>query len=534
LAGKYLRASILILFLSVSLAAMSSGFARVWVPAGKVVPGVTVCGIDLQGADRVSGTEKLLQLERELASAPVVLRCRGKEFTLSYREAGISLNTKAIMDRALAAGRRGTLFEQFKERMRLRNQEIEIPLLVDVDTEKMTAVLKAKAPGLYIAPRNAHFVVGTDNRVKIMPDRKGRRVDVEHAAMQIKEQLVQGKKPVVNLVLDEVKPDVTTADIKSMGLKGLLAEYTTKFDASQVNRSYNIRVAAEALNGLLVKPGEEVSFNKVVGPRSSEAGYKNADIIFNNKLVKGVGGGVCQVSSTLYNSVLLAGLKITDRTNHSLPVGYVPIGRDATVVYGYIDLKFRNNTGSYVYIKSEVREVQRQVISDSKEAKDAAGDARETEKVGFLTFKIYGNTDNKRKVLIKSEIVEELEPETIYEEDPNLPEGEQVVKQSGSKGYKVRTERLIVEEQIVVKREALPGSLYQPVDKIIAVGQKPPALEDITVNFHESNAAAAESRDGSSALSDHQKNSAAAEQDGNNAALDFYNFHNSDAAAVDG
>jgi len=479
LAGKYLRVSVFILVISITVAVISIGLARIWVPAGKVVPGVLVCGIDLQGTDRIEGTKKLIKLEKEINSRPVVLKYRNRVFTLSCQEAGVNLNTDAIMNRALAVGRQGTILEQVKKRLRLRKQGIEIPLLVDVDTKKLSATLKKRAADLYVTPRNARFLIGADDRVKIIPARKGRRVDVKRASVQIKEQLAQGKNPVISIVLEDVEPDITTADIRDMGLKGLLAEYTTKFDASQENRSYNIRVAAEALDGLLIEPGEEVSFNKVVGQRSSETGYKNADIIFNNKLVKGVGGGVCQVSSTLYNSVLLAGLKVTDRKNHSLPVGYVPIGRDATVVYGHIDLKFCNNTDSYIYIKSKVREVKQPVKPGSEQAEDDLEDAMDSEKVGFVTFKIYGNTDNKQDILLKTEIVEELEPETVYEDDFNLPEGEQVIKQSGSKGYKVRTERLIVNEQTVVKREVLPWSFYQPVNKIVAVGKKSMPLENL-------------------------------------------------------
>ena len=257
--------------------------------------------------------------------------------------------------------------------------------------------------------------------------------------------LIGGEEPQVYLSLKTLPAARSTESVASMGIKGLLAGYTTRFDPVKVSRTYNISVAAKAFDELLVGPGEEVSFNKVVGPRSSEAGYKNAPVIVNNEFVDGLGGGVCQVSTTLYNSVLLADLEIVDRSNHSLPVSYVPIGRDATVVYDAVDFKFRNNTDSYLYFKAFING-------------------------GRITFKIYGNTAYKKDVSVNTWITREIEPQVVYETDPNPPMGEQVVKQEGSKGFKVSAERVVTSNGSVKKREALPSSYYSPVNRIIAVG----------------------------------------------------------------
>ncbi len=184
-----------------------------------------------------------------------------------------------------------------------------------------------------------------------------------------------------------------------------------------------------------------------MGPRSQEAGYKDAPIILNENLVPGLGGGVCQVSSTLYNAVLLANLEVTERVNHSLPVPYVPLGRDATVVYGAVDLKFVNTTPSYIYLKAPVRGSR-------------------------ITIKIYGNTRYKRRVEIYTKTVKVFEPKKKYEQDPNLEAGKEVVKQAGKRGYRVETERWVWNNGAVT-REALPASLYKPRDEIVAVGTKP-------------------------------------------------------------
>jgi len=159
-----------------------------------------------------------------------------------------------------------------------------------------------------------------------------------------------------------------------------------------------------------------------------------------------LGGGVCQVSSTLYNAVLLANLEVTERDNHSLPVGYVPVGRDATVAFNYLDFRFKNNQDSYVLIKS-------------------------TADNNSLTFKIYGNTDNKKDVTINSWVVRVLEPEVIYEKDPNLAKGEQIIKQEGIRGYKAAGE-LIITQNGEQTHKPLPKSLYRAQNEIIAVGTK--------------------------------------------------------------
>jgi putative cell wall-binding protein len=137
-------------------------------------------------------------------------------------------------------------------------------------------------------------------------------------------------------------------------VRGPLSEYTTYFDSGMVNRSDNIRLAAEALNGHTLSPGDLFSFNQSVGRRTAEAGYKEAPIIMGEEFVPGVGGGVCQVSTTLYNAAVLADLEIVERHHHTLPVAYVPAGQDATVSYPALDLKFRNTLDVYIVIRSSV------------------------------------------------------------------------------------------------------------------------------------------------------------------------------------
>lgn len=164
-------------------------------------------------------------------------------------------------------------------------------------------------------------------------------VDTRKLGLNVFEGFVTGyDKPIqLSLTVQEAAP---------------IGQYTTHFDSSQINRTENIRLAAKALDGKRLAPGERFSFNRSVGERNVEAGFKVAQIIEGDAFVPGLGGGVCQVSSTLYNAVLLAQLDILERHQHSLPVNYVPSGQDATVAYGVLDFRFKNNTGKNLLIQS--------------------------------------------------------------------------------------------------------------------------------------------------------------------------------------
>lgn len=181
-------------------------------------------------------------------------------------------------------------------------------------------------------------------------------VDTSRVGVSVLEGVVDGYGQTIKLNLTVQEPTP-------------IAQYSTYFDSSQVNRTENIRLAAKALDGKLLAPGERFSFNESVGERTAEAGYKVAMIIVGKEFVPGLGGGVCQVSSTLYNAVSLAGLEILERHAHSLEITYVPYGQDATVAYGVLDFKFRNNTEDDLLIRSSVEG-------------------------GTLTFQLYKNTEN--------------------------------------------------------------------------------------------------------------------------------------------
>jgi len=438
---------VIILLVIIILIASGLGASYVYAGTDRVIPGVKVCDLKLQGLNHRECLNVLEQLQKKMLAKSIVLKCKEHQLVIPLRDLDFSIDIRTTADDALSVGRTGSLFSRLEQRIIAKQSGYELPLRLVINENKFKQKVMMLNSAIGSPAKDAAFRVNKDDSIEVIPGYNGTGIDPEVAYKQLVDYLVENKgKPELDLKLVTIRPERTTEMIESMGLKGLLAYYTTPFDPGNVGRAYNIRVAANALDGLLAPSGQEVSFNKVVGPRSTEAGYKNAKVIINNEFVDGIGGGVCQVSTTLYNAIILSNLEILERTNHSLPIPYVPIGRDATVAYGSSDLRFRNNTESYIYIRSFV-----------------SG--------GYLTFKIYGNTDYKLPVSINTKTIKVFEPETILKDDPNLKKGEQVVKQEGSKGYEVVANRIIWENGLQ-KTEPLPKSIYHAVNKVIAVGIK--------------------------------------------------------------
>jgi len=222
----------------------------------------------------------------------------------------------------------------------------------------------------------------------------------------------------------------------------VMSSFSTSFPASKKDRNNNIAVASGKINGHVLMPGEKFSFNQVVGRRTVEAGYKEAPVFVNGRVDSGVGGGICQVSTTLYNSILLAGLKVVERRNHSLPVHYMAIGRDATVSYGTTDLQFQN---PYDYPVAISRKLEK----------------------GKITITIFGKKPEYTYKIVSGQR-KSWSNKTTYVIDRSLRPGRKVVRESGSPGYSIRTYRYVYQGETIVRKEDLGLSRYAGGTTVIA------------------------------------------------------------------
>jgi len=239
------------------------------------------------------------------------------------------------------------------------------------------------------------------------------------------------------------------ADDKLAEITDVVASFSTRFPKRQYNRNSNIKLASSKLNGVVLLPGDTMSFNGTVGQRTEAKGFKLAGVYKNGKHDTGIGGGICQVSTTMYNACLFSNLKILRRSNHSMPVAYVPLGRDATVDYGNLDLVIQNDKPYPIAISSYFEP-------------------------GLLTFRVLGKKEPG--VTVKLEQVGGKSWDTGVEivHDPKLPVGDREVIEKGSRGHSITTYRLVYKNGVLQERQLLNHSYYGGGEKIIAVGPTAP------------------------------------------------------------
>ena len=267
-------------------------------------------------------------------------------------------------------------------------------------------------------------------------------------SMEEAEELIKEDKEEYTIPLKITEPEKKLEDLGEEAFPDQLATFSTIYDASNYNRSTNIELAAEKINGTVVMPGENFSFNTVVGKRTVEAGYKEGTAYIGGKVVPDIGGGVCQVSSTLYNTALLANLEIVERSNHLFLTGYVAASRDATVYYGSLDFIFKN-TRSYPI----------KVVASAEN--------------GVCKISMYGiREETEYEVIIQSKVTSYINYTTSYENDSSLEKGKEVVEQTGVNGCRSEGYRILKLNGKVVSQTLLSKDTYSAREKIVRRGTK--------------------------------------------------------------
>lgn len=325
----------------------------------------------------------------------------------------------------------------------IKNEDYNMPITIpvedtkapDIDIEKIYSEVKRE-------PQDAYFEL---EPYQIFPDLDGIDFDVEKAKEEIKEYKEEYSIPLII-----TKATKSIDDLGTEAFPYLISSFSTKYDASNINRSTNLAIATNKINGKVLMPGEVFSFNKIVGKRTVEEGYKDAKIYADGGVVDGLAGGICQISSTLYNAVLLANLEIVERRNHSYPTSYVSVGRDATVVYGAIDFQFKNSRNYPIKIEASVKN-------------------------GIAEFKIHGmQEENEYEIKLIPITTSSIPYATQYVPNPTLAPGQQIITQNGHAGYKVTT---YIEKRlagVLVSKEVLSNDTYSPMKTIVNIGPEVP------------------------------------------------------------
>jgi len=409
----------------------------------KIFPGVSAFGVELGGLKKEEAQEILQPITSKIVDSPRILVFEDKELKfLPHKELDVFIDLNRVVEKTYSIARTGNIFIRIKDRIIVWRKGLEVPFRVEFNPQKFDDFQNRVSSLINRSPGDAY----TEGN-KIIESRTGVRLDLERFKEKITELLkcLDEKKYISDLPVIIVDPKITTQNILTeLAIDGELGTYSTSLENKEENTIYNIKLASEVINGILVKPREIFSFNEYVGPAEKADGYKESTIIANGVFVNGYGGGICQVSSTLYNAVLLANLPILERYNHSVygeATKYVPLGRDAAIFYGYKNLRFKNNLDRDIIIFAKI-----------------LGDK--------LQIDILGQNKDKFEVEIISKDQKVIDYQTIKEKDSKLQAGQEIIVQEGVPGYQIKTYR-IVRKDGEEKIEFLAEDTYKSVPMIV-------------------------------------------------------------------
>ena len=341
------------------------------------------------------------------------------------------------------------LTEQFKDALnRFESTTIDVKL-------KISEPDKLSADRIYNtinkSPTNASFKVVDNKSIEIVEGTSGRTIDKDALNKAISD-LNSGRESKVVLPIQKIEPEISSTSVSGNFFQDVLGTANTTFSTNSVNnrnRRDNMALACKQIEGYIMAPDDEFAFNEIVGQRTESKGYKTAGAFANGQLIDDIGGGICQVSSTLYNAVLYADLSVTARQNHSFLVAYTIKGMDATVSYPQPEFKFKNNTDFPIKIVCNV--------DGSK-----------------ITFTIMGTqVGPKKKITLSGETRETVDFKEVVTEDPTQPEGYRNVTQSGKTGYLVDTYKTVQIGDGAPTRTKIATNRYKTMDQLVIVGTMP-------------------------------------------------------------
>lgn len=425
----------------------------------KIYPGVSVNGIEFAGKTRQDVKAYFEKQNQAFVNSEFVITYEDQTIDLTVSELDFAYDASLISEQAYSVGRSGGLLSNIYYLIKAYASGISLPPSYTLDTSILEKKIQPLAEEIYKEPVEARFTMRDSRVTEFQAHEDGQKVDMKKL-----ETLITNKLPLllslkrattipITLPIEIVPPKVSVDQVNDKGIKELIGSGTSLYKGSIPNRAFNINHAANKITGVLIAPGEEFSFAKTVGDISKLTGYKEAYVISGGRTVLGDGGGVCQVSTTLFRALINAGLPITERNPHAYRVSYYEQdtgpGMDAAVYVPSVDLKFKNDTEHYLLI---------QAINDAVEQR--------------LTFEIYGTNDG-RTVTVSDPVILSTSPapEPLYQDDPELPNG--TIKQidwaaPGARVYFTRT----VEKDGEILSEDTFTSTYRPWQAVYLRGTK--------------------------------------------------------------
>lgn len=412
-------------------------------------PGITIDGQDVGGRSYEEVREEILTRQQAEADARVItVSYEGQTYTLPAQS---SYDTEQVIVDAYNYAKEGELEQRYQLVAALQSQPLDFPTTCTVSVDGVDAFVQSIVQAIDVPAQDAtvgSFDVETKT-FAFTDEVNGRSVDAQLLRSQIDQMIESGDfTATLTPVINEVPATVTRAQLEQQNQ--LLATFTTTTTSSS-SRNTNIRLCSEAFNGYVVAPGEVFSINTVTGPRTTAKGYKNAGSIQNGILIDEPGGGVCQVSSTLFNAVVRAGMEIVERWGHSWPSDYVKIGMDAAIDYPAKDFKFRNTSDAPIYLVTH--------FEDRK-----------------LTIEVYGKPVLEEGMTIDlrsttDSTISRGDDKMVF--DASLAPGQTKTVRKGRNGKKSTTYIQYIKDGKVVEEKVLFTTTYPAITAIVNYGPEP-------------------------------------------------------------
>lgn len=514
--NKFIVLIIIVSILLLLIATLSTIFALINSNNNTILGGIYIGDVEVEGLTEEEAIKVLNEKYQEQNKKEIILKINGEKFSITPEQIEVTYNIEKSVSEAYKIGRDGNIFENNFDIIQtmLGEQKIEIEfsyneellenvlkgfnaklpnamvdntycveedeliitpgvdgIEIDIDEAKQAVINNIKAgnigeieiktkfskcPEIDIEkiysevktePQNASYKT---DPFEIIPHKNGIDFDIDEAKKVLSEEQ---EEYVIKLTI--IEPEIHTNEIGEEAFPDLLSSFSTKFDETNKSRSKNLKIAMEKLDGTVVMPGEVFSYNQTLGKRTAEQGYEYANGFAGGKVVPMLAGGICQISSTLYDAVLYANLNIVERHNHSFQATYVEPGKDATVVYGSLDFKFENTRNYPIMIKTSA-------------------------KSGLAEIKIFGIREAvEYDVEVITEVLSYTPYNVVYQNDSSLAPGQQKVSQWGLQGCKSITYRIVSLNGQQVSKEVLSTDTYQALSKIINVGPTATTQETI-------------------------------------------------------
>lgn len=408
--------------------------------------GVKIENIGMAGIDKLKAREIIeVELNKSFSNNRIVLKYDEKEWRIGLNDISYGFLVDSAIDTAYKIGREGNFINRLMAVYRLRGKNVNISLASQLDRKKLKSLLEDIKNEIDQKEVNASAIF-KNGKVTFNKEVVGKNIDVDKNLDLIENVLIEKKFSPIELMVDNIYPRVRYNEISH--IEKVISTFSTSFNSQKIDRSFNIKLACEKINNITLLPGDVFSMDKALGPRSISNGYKNAPVIIKGKYLEGIGGGVCQVTTTLYVAVLKSKLEVIERKPHSMPLGYVQPGQDATISEGYIDFKFKNSKEYPVLVSAQV-----------------SGNT--------ILIKIVGKQEEIiQNVRLKSLVVKELPPQNeIVIFDSTLAADQVVVEKNAVTGRRVVVYRETYDKNSkLIEREKISEDTYQPVRGVIRVG----------------------------------------------------------------